>query len=39
MHYDQALAAVAVVSKKLTQALSEGDYQPSPPDGRQRSAG
>ncbi|MGH9105639.1 MAG: heat-inducible transcriptional repressor HrcA [Acidimicrobiales bacterium] len=25
MHYDQALAAVAVVSKKLTKALSEGD--------------
>jgi heat-inducible transcriptional repressor len=25
MHYDQALAAVAVVSKKLSKALSEGD--------------
>ncbi len=25
MHYDQALAAVAVVSKKLSRALSEGD--------------
>jgi len=24
MHYDQALAAVAVVSKKLSRALSEG---------------
>jgi heat-inducible transcriptional repressor len=38
MHYDQALAAVAVVSRKLTQALSEGDQPPSPADGRQRSA-
>jgi heat-inducible transcriptional repressor len=37
MHYDQALAAVAVVSKKLSKALSEGDQRPSPTDGRQRS--
>jgi heat-inducible transcriptional repressor len=27
MHYDQALAAVAVVSKKLSKALSEGDQE------------
>lgn len=39
MHYDQALAAVAVVSKKLSQALSEGDQgRPDTEDG-QRSAG
>jgi heat-inducible transcriptional repressor len=39
MHYDQALAAVAVVSKKLSKALSEGDQRPSPAEGRQRSTG
>jgi heat-inducible transcriptional repressor len=50
MHYDQALAAVAVVSKRLTKALSEGDGdaadghpQPAPGERvdrhRQRSAG
>ena len=38
MHYDQALAAVAVVSKKLSKALSEGDEGRSPASGRQRSA-
>ncbi len=38
MHYDQALAAVAVVSKKLSKALSEGDQRLSPASGRQRSA-
>jgi heat-inducible transcriptional repressor len=37
MHYDQALAAVAIVSKKLSKALSEGDQGPSPASGRQRS--
>ena len=30
MHYDQALAAVAIVSKKLSKALSEGDQGLSP---------
>jgi heat-inducible transcriptional repressor len=39
MHYDQALAAVAIVSKKLSKALSEGDQGLSPPSGRQRSTG
>jgi len=38
MHYDQALAAVAIVSKKLSKALSEGDQGLSPATGRQRSA-
>jgi heat-inducible transcriptional repressor len=37
MHYDQALAAVAIVSKKLSKALSEGDQGLSPASGRQRS--
>jgi len=32
MHYDQTLAAVAVVSRKLTEALSEGD-DPHPKAG------
>ena len=37
MHYDQALAAVAIVSKKLSKALSEGDQGLSPASSRQRS--
>ncbi len=34
MHYDQALAAVAVVSKKLTRALSEGESASQQSAGR-----
>ncbi|HTV10704.1 MAG TPA: heat-inducible transcriptional repressor HrcA [Acidimicrobiales bacterium] len=37
MHYDQALAAVAVVSKKLGKALSEGDRARRPRQGNHRS--
>ena len=39
MHYDQALAAVAVVSKELGKALSEGDQRRRDADDTQRSAG
>jgi hypothetical protein len=39
MHYDQALAAVAVVSKELGKALSEGDQRRRDADDTKRSAG
>jgi heat-inducible transcriptional repressor len=38
MHYDQALAAVAVVSKKLSRALSEGGDGPDIDIARDRAA-
>jgi heat-inducible transcriptional repressor len=38
MHYDQALAAVAVVSKKLSKALSDGEVRRQHSDRGQRSA-
>lgn len=34
MHYDQALAAVGVVSKKLSRALSESGHKDGPPGHR-----